>query len=317
MKKDSLRCRAFCVLKLMLLALTSLQLQALPQQAAIVGQQEQQSAGTAAQAQQNQQLPQVQNSPQPEPSPPAQDLPAIASADAPCTLVAHLNESRADTEAEGLQLPRWYDLHARLLHLLTDEAGCQLTVVGSPWPRSLALLQQGKIDLMLTMSYTKERAGYADFIGVHYMEESVLVLHKNYLHLVHQLSDINLLPGSIGVLRDAYYGDAFEQLRHEKSYQPFLQYASSLTQKLNMLKKGRVLGMIEDKTQYLEWSQLYPELRAQYRLSLSLHKAPVYIVASKAGVSPELRLRLHQAWQRVYGQEKHRAILAEFGWTLE
>ncbi len=240
-----------------------------------------------------------------------------ASKAEPCFLVAHLNESKADTAAEGLSLPRWYDLHARLLHLLTDAAGCQLKVVGSPWPRSLTLLQQGKIDLMLTMSYTAERAQYADFIGVHYMEESVLVLHKNYLNQVHQLSDINLLPGSIGVLRDAYYGEAFEQLRHEKNYQPFLLYANSLTQKLNMLKKGRVLGMIEDKTQYMEWSQLYPELKQQYRLSLSLHKAPVYIVASKVGVSPRLRQRLHQAWQQVYGKEKHRAILAEFGWALE
>ena len=190
-------------------------------------------------------------------------------------------------------------------------------MVGSPWPRSLALLQQGNIDLMLTMSYTPQRAEYADFIGVHYLEESVLVLHKDVLDKVHQLSDIRLLPGSIGVLRDAYYGEAFEQLRHEKSYQPFLQYANTLTQKLNMLKKGRVLGMIEDKTQYLEWSQVYPELKASYRLSLTLNKAPVYIVASKKGVSPELRQRLHQAWQSVYGKEQHLAILAEFGWVLE
>ncbi len=235
----------------------------------------------------------------------------------PCVLVAHLNESKENSAAEGLSLPRWYDLHDRLLHLLTDTAGCQLTVVGSPWPRSLALLQQGKIDLMLTMSYTPERAEYADFIGIHYLEESVLVLHKDVVHQVHQLSDIRLLPGSIGVLRDAYYGEAFEQLRHEKSYQPFLQYANTLTQKLNMLKKGRVLGMIEDKTQYMEWSQMYPELKASYRLSLTLNKAPVYIVASKAGVSPALRQRLHQAWQQVYGKEQHLKILAEFGWVLE
>lgn len=246
-----------------------------------------------------------------------QPQPNQAEAKQPCVLVAHLNESKENSAEQGLSLPRWYDLHARLLHLLTDAAGCQLTLVGSPWPRSLALLQQGKIDLMLTMSYTPERAEYADFIGVHYLEESVLVLHKDVLNLVHQLSDIRLLPGSIGVLRDAYYGEAFEQLRHEVSYQPFLQYANTLTQKLNMLKKGRVLGMIEDKTQYMEWSQIYPELKASYRLSLTLNKAPVYIVASKKGVSPALRQRLHRAWQQVYGKEQHLAILAEFGWELE
>lgn len=112
-----------------------------------------------------------------------------------CHLVAHLNESKDTVQKEGLSLPRWYDLHHRLLTLLTDEAGCTLDVIGSPWPRSLTLLQQGKIDLMLTMSYTAERNQYADFIGIHYMEESVLVLHKDQLAKVKQLADIKLLPG--------------------------------------------------------------------------------------------------------------------------
>jgi len=234
-----------------------------------------------------------------------------------CHLVAHLNENKETVAKEGLSLPRWYDLHHRLLKLLTDEAGCTLDVIGSPWPRSLTLLQQGKIDLMLTMSYTEERNQYADFIGIHYMEESVLVLHKDQVDKVKQLADIKLLPGAIGVLRDAYYGAAFEKIKAEASYQPFLQYANSLTQKLNMLQRHRVLGMIEDKTQFLEWSRAYPELAATYKLSLTLHRAPVYIVASRSGLSEARRQRLQQAWQRVYGKAAHLAILAEFGWLLE
>ena len=234
-----------------------------------------------------------------------------------CHLLAHLNENKETVVKEGLTLPRWYDLHHRLLKLLTDEAGCTLEVIGSPWSRSLTLLQQGKIDLMLTMSYTDERNSYADFIGIHYIEESVLVLHKDYSAKVKQLSDIRLLPGSIGVLRDAYYGAAFEQIKTEPGYQPYLQYANSLTQKLNMLQRHRVLGMVEDKTQFLEWSRAYPELAATYQLSLTLHRAPVYIVASRSGLSEARRQRLHQAWQRVYGKPAHLAILAEFGWSLQ
>jgi polar amino acid transport system substrate-binding protein len=247
-------------------------------------------------------------------------FPALAmnsAVESKCHLLAHLNESKDNVAKEGLSLPRWYELHHRLLTLLTDEAGCTLDVIGSPWSRSLTLLQQGKIDLMLTMSFTEERNQYADFIGVHYLEESVLVLHKDYVNKVKQLSDINQLPGSIGVLRDAYYGVAFEKINNDPAYQPFLQYANSLTQKLNMLQRNRVLGMIEDKTQFLEWSRAYPELAKTYQLSLTLHRAPVYIVASRAGLSEARRQRLHQAWQRVYGKEKHLAILAEFGWSLE
>lgn len=243
---------------------------------------------------------------------------AVNRAVAPaCHLVAHLNENKDTVAKEGLSLPRWYELHHRLLKLLTDEAGCTLEVIGSPWSRSLTLLQQGKIDLMLTMSYTEERNQYADFIGAHYMEESVLVLHKDYIAQVKQLSDIRVLPGPIGVLRDAYYGTAFDQIKSEAEYQPFLQYANSLTQKLNMLQRHRVLGMIEDKTQFLEWSRAYPELAATYQLSLTLHRAPVYIVASRSGLTEARRQRLHQAWQRVYGKEAHLAILAEFGWSLQ
>jgi len=234
-----------------------------------------------------------------------------------CHLVAHLNESKELTEAAGLQLPRWYDLHHRLLKLLTDKAGCSLEVVGSPWPRSLALLRDGKIDLMLTMSYTTEREVYADFIGPHYLEETVLVLDKQYLPKVNKLSDILLLPGAIGVLRDAWYGDEFARVSLETEFQPYLQYANSLTQKLNLLQRERVVGMLEDKTQYLEWSRAYPELAARYKVAFRLHSNPVYIVASRKGVPFVVRERLKKAWFAVYGGPEHRAILKEFGWVLE
>lgn len=241
--------------------------------------------------------------------------PAPQSAD--CRLVAHLNEAKSITDQANTTLPRWYDLHYRLLKLLADQAQCQLTVVGSPWPRSLALLKQGQIDLMLTMSYTEEREAYADFIGPHYLEETVLVVDKNYQGKIRRLADIRLLPAPIGVLRDAWYGEEFAALSLETDYQPFLQYANSVTQKLQLLQKGRVAGIVEDKTQYLEWSRTHPDLAARYVVSLTLNQAPVYIVASRKGVPFALRQRLKRAWFEVYGSAAHRAILTEFGWRLE
>jgi polar amino acid transport system substrate-binding protein len=234
-----------------------------------------------------------------------------------CQLVAHLNEAKSITDEANTTLPRWYDLHYRLLKLLADQAQCQLTVVGSPWPRSLTLLKQGQIDLMLTMSYTEEREQYADFIGPHYLEETVLVVDKSYQTKIRRLADIRLLPAPIGVLRDAWYGDEFAALSLENDYQAYLQYANSVTQKLQLLQKGRVAGIVEDKTQYLEWSRQHPELAARYMVSLTLNQAPVYIVASRKGVPFLLRQRLKRAWFEVYGSAAHQAILAEFGWRLE
>lgn len=233
-----------------------------------------------------------------------------------CQLTAHLNETNDPDTGAALKLPRWYDLHYRLLRLLTDRVGCRLTVVASPWPRSLALLESGHIDLMLTMSYTQERAKFADFIGVHYLEETVLVLDKQWRGRVKKLEDVASLPGYIGVLRDAWYGPLYHQLEQEPDFKHHLMEAGSLTQKLNLLQRGRVLGTIEDRSQFLEWSQLYPELGAQYEIVLSLQAEPVYIAASIQGVPAALRQEMKAAWHEIYGGPEHLKILAEFGWRL-
>lgn len=234
-----------------------------------------------------------------------------------CHLIAHLNESPDQVQQAGLVMPHWYDLHHRLLKLLTDKANCELTVVGSPWPRSLALLERGEIHLVLTMSYTKEREKFADFIGPHYIEESVLVLDKHYATKVQDLRDIVFLPGTIGVLRDGFYGEEFASMLRDPQFSEHLLFAGSLTQKLNMLQRGRVIGTIEDKTQFLEWSRAYPELAKRYVQVLTLYRNPVYIVASRKGVPLELRERLKLAWKEIYGSPEHLKILQEFGWSLQ
>ena len=119
------------------------------------------------------------------------------------------------------------------------------------------------------------------------------------------------------MLRDAYYGEEFEQVKRDPSFVQYLLYANTLTQKLNLLKRQRVLGSVEDKSQFIEWSRQYPELAQRYQIVLTLHSAPVYIVASRQGVSQELRQHLKASWAKVYGSPAHLALLAEFGWSLD
>lgn len=244
-----------------------------------------------------------------------------------CELVAHLNEEdplAADDplasslhQADKTTLPRWYNLHYRLLKLLTDQAGCQMTVVGSPWARSLTLLKSGQIDLMLTMSYTAEREGYADFIGPHYLEETVLVVEARYAAKIQRLADVILLGRPVAVLRDAWYGAEFAAFVQAEEVQPLLQYVNTVAQKLQLLEKGRVAGVVIDKSQFLEWRRLHPTLAGRYVISQTINEEPVYIVASRSGVPFALRQRLKLAWYAVYGGAAHRAILQEFGWSLE
>jgi len=241
----------------------------------------------------------------------------------PCTLVADLTESDqlsavgeiTASTAQGLS--KWYALHYRLLQLLADHVGCTLTVQVNPWSRSLALLRSGDVHLMLTVSHTKERESYADFIGPHYLEETVLVADKKYRTQIRQLADITRLPGPVAVLRDAWYGEEFAMLSQQPAFAAFLQYTNNLGQKLDLLKRGRAPAIVEERSQFLQWVELNPELNERYVIVLTLNRAPVYIVASRAGVPLALRQRLKSAWQSIYGGPAHLAILQEFGWKLE
>lgn len=208
-------------------------------------------------------------------------------------------------------------LNRELLNLLATTANCKLVMIKVPWSRGLALLKTGELALMMTMSESTERRQFFDFIGSHYMEEVILILHKDYVNTVKNLSDIINLPGQVAVLRDGFYGETFKQLQQNSKYTEKLLYANNVPHKMSLLEHKRVIGLIEERHQYQLWANQNPIQARFYREHLVLNRNPVYFAASRKGLTQQQRDHLRKSWGKVYGSEAHITILAKYGWSLQ
>ena len=237
-------------------------------------------------------------------------------ADPPCHFSAGLNEqSSLPDHDHHTDITSWQELHQELYLLLARSSGCSLHFVFLPWSRALQQLQSGELDLLLTVSKNEERQHYADFIGIHYNEEVILILRQELTYQVHQLRDLIALDGQIGVMRFGYFGEAFEQLRTQ-GLESRLLFVSTLQQKLDLLTHGRVAGIIEDRAQYRAWLKYQPQADKIYKEHLLIHSNPAYFAASISSMSLQQRDHLRQSWAKVYGTAEHQTILSRYGWPL-
>ncbi|WP_419571522.1 substrate-binding periplasmic protein [Rheinheimera sp.] len=238
--------------------------------------------------------------------------PAFASS-LPCHLTVPVTEQ--PHQSTSTEPSRWRALQQELLQLLAQSADCSIQLIKVPWARGLVMLQDGELDLVMTLSKTAERERYADFIGSHYMEEMVLVLRRDYQPLVRTLNDLLQLPGKIAVLRDGFYGEDYRQLRQNPAFERKLQLAQTISHQLAFLQHQRVLGIIGEKAQYERWASSHPEQAADYVEQLLVNRNPVYFAASRKALSQQQRDHLRQSWAKVYGSSAHKAILQKYGWS--
>lgn len=228
-----------------------------------------------------------------------------------CTLKVPIIESQYKSNDQAVGLAQ---LNQDLLRLFAASANCELRLIKLPWSRAIAQLRSGELDLMMTMSKSVEREQYADFIGSHYIEEVILILHNDYLSLVRKLSDISDLPGQVAVLRNGFYGEMFDHLQTNSKFREKLLYTNNVPQKLSLLEHRRIVGLVEERTQYQLWAKHHPELSRHLTEHLVVNRNPVYFAASRKGVSQQQRDHLRRSWAKVVGSDAHKAILAKYGW---
>ena len=231
-----------------------------------------------------------------------------------CVLSVPIIESQYKNTHQAKKLAA---LNRELLELLATTANCRLVMIKVPWSRGLALLKTGELSLMMTMSESTERSLFFDFIGSHYMEEVILILHKDYADRVKSISDIINLPEQVAVLRDGFYGETFKQLQKNSKYSEKLLYANNVPHKMSLLEHKRVIGLIEERHQYQLWAVQHPAQASLYTEHLVVNRNPVYFAASRKGLTQQQRDHLRQSWAKIYGSDAHIAILTKYGWSSE
>jgi polar amino acid transport system substrate-binding protein len=188
---------------------------------------------------------------------------------------------------------QWHGLNVAFINQLLPLLGCQLKYVEIPFARSIKMLKEGKVDVMLSVSKTPEREKTLAFIGPVRLETMLLVTNNTIHKKITSLADIINIKGKIGLRRGTYIGNAFEQLmNNDANFAKRIISISNTTQMIEMLNKKKIVGFFEEELHFHHQKRMnsdYKELNIQ---PLSVTTEPVYIAFSKKSVSKDLLAQL-------------------------
>lgn len=213
----------------------------------------------------------------------------ITSAWADCSLKLRVNDSPPYYYQEHDEYKGLYVEQAKALADLVD---CQITTIKAPWGRSLRSLKDGKIDLMANMSITEERKEFLRFLGPHHFENIVLVVSKDSDFEINSHEDLLNLPGKIAIEKDAFYGEALEQLvARAESQDKWVWFTGENQHSLNeRVRLGRLAGFLDvAKPRYKAKGLKYH--------SFIINSSPVFFGFSKRSVNEELFKLLQTAFE--------------------
>ena len=167
--------------------------------------------------------------------------------------------------------------------------------------RALRSLEDGKIDMMANMSYTKERAKFLWFLGPHHFEKIVLVVSENSDFNIHELGDLLKLPGKIAVEKDAFYGDEFGKLlQQEETKEKWVRFTGENLHSLNeRVRLGRLSGYLDvAKPKFAEKGLKYHPF--------IINSSPVFFGLSKKSINSNLFQKLQSALKAASSQRNIR-----------
>jgi len=191
----------------------------------------------------------------------------------------------------------WKGIDVELIQKLLMQAGCQFSIIELPWARSLDMLANGEIDMMINVTKTKEREASFNFIGPIRNEVIVLATDAETPVILSNITDILKLEKPIAVQRGSFYGPVIEKLRLSKAGKDnFVQVIDNDT-KILLMRAGRISGFLEAKRNLT----IGPERIARYEgiwfHPLIIHQSPVYFALSKKSVKAPLFKRIQSAFK--------------------
>ncbi|WP_213994659.1 transporter substrate-binding domain-containing protein [Arsukibacterium sp.] len=221
----------------------------------------------------------------------------LAEPTSPCQFSVRVESERQHDAAGSHNDTRVSQQFYALLDGLAAKVNCTVQPIALPAGRAIKMLEQGKLDVMVGMSETVERAKYSYFVGPHHSERMVVFGSRRIADSVTDLKQLLALDGVISITEGAYYGPEWQQLLQDNpALQSRLFAASGNQQKLAMLVSGRVMASLEDEAIVDELLKR-DDLKSQYRKLFVIHDNPVYFAFSRQSVNQALLLQLQQQWQ--------------------
>lgn len=178
----------------------------------------------------------------------------------------------------------WKGMSLEVLKRVVKKSGYTLYVETVPWSRAMNYIKLGRIDLMLNVTQTAERARFMDFIGPCSYEQMVLIVKKENINLkVSSLNDLSRYSEKkFGLQHDYYYPQISDRLKTDESFRQNFDISVNSETNIRKTLVGRILGFFDDKFFALYASKIDPSYSGLAVHSFSLNKPqPVFIASSQ------------------------------------
>ncbi|WP_348772729.1 transporter substrate-binding domain-containing protein [Pseudoalteromonas sp. MMG005] len=121
--------------------------------------------------------------------------------------------------------------------------------------RGIVELQKGEIDVLPSASYNKSRAKIAHF-SKGYRRERMRLFTRHINQPINSLTELFSAEYTFTANPGAYYGEELAQILTIKWYKQRLFEVASVTQRMELVKRGRVDFLIEDEISGLYFKRL-------------------------------------------------------------
>lgn len=211
-----------------------------------------------------------------------------------------------DNKADGLDV--------EVLQAVAERMQCQLQPQQGSWTELVAALKAGELDMLPGASQTEARREFAHFSQPYRTEQFQLFIRSadSASYPQTSLSDFMAAGHKVGIISDYFYGNEFAELSAREEMK-----ANFIEASLGELNVARLLdedidAMLEDA--FVGRSMLRRKGLAEQigTHSITLGSSDVYVMFSKASVSPEQVEAFNQALAALKQDGSYAAIIARY-----
>lgn len=196
----------------------------------------------------------------------------------------------------------WSGYYVDLVNALLSEAGFKAEWVAFPWSRALAYMKAGTLDIILNLSWTRDREEFIDYIGVCGNEQISIVMPKSNSPQVFNTLDDFMQPGQIwGIRENVFYSTEFNhRLMNDTEFKRYFDFQPIQFQNMDKLLAGRISGLLGDLNFLRSFMANNPEAGKKLVIITApfFPPSPIYVGASKQ-IPAGTRDKLRQAHQTI------------------
>jgi|GEM_PF-931774 len=208
---------------------------------------------------------------------------------------------------------KWEGLDIELATVLAEQMKCELIIKQSPWKRSLHLLKNGRIDMLVSVSKTPERQEFTYFIGPMRQEVVALVINTDTSIKISTMADLARLDKKIGIINGAYYGQSFtRKYKEDVQFKDQFEVSNNTQENIKKLVARRILGFLNDPF-YI--ADLIRKGRVNEPLSFHsfvINQDPVFFGFSKKSITEKKLLQIQQAFKQLQENGKLESIRKKY-----